>query len=295
MEGPVFYILDVFAEEKYTGNQLAVFRNTGELTDNDMQDIAREMNYSETTFITSEDEKQGGYDVRIFTPKTELPFAGHPTLGTAYIIQKEIIKKPVDTVTLNLPVGQIPVSITYKDNQADELWMKQVQPKFGEICEKNNFTEILGLNPDDIHDKFPIEEVSTGFFTFIVPLRTLDAVQKSRVNVKKFFNYSESMQAKVILVFTPETYTADNDLNVRFFADYLGIVEDPATGSANGCLAAYLVKHRYFGSNRIDIRIEQGIEIERPSLLLLRAQEDTDSIDINVGGRVQLIARGEFV
>ena len=111
MEKPTFCIVDVFAEKKFTGNQLAVFRFVKQLSDEQMQRIAKEMNYSETTFILSDDEEDGGYDVRIFTPETEVPFAGHPTLGTAFVIQSEIIKKPVKTVVLNLKAGKIPVSL----------------------------------------------------------------------------------------------------------------------------------------------------------------------------------------
>ena len=119
-------IVDVFAEEKYAGNQLAVVRYGRDLSDVTMQKIAREVNFSETTFITSDQEHDGGYDVRIFTPKEEIPFAGHPTLGTAYVIRKEIVTRPVDQVLLNLKVGQIPVSFSSEDI----LWMKQKEPTF---------------------------------------------------------------------------------------------------------------------------------------------------------------------
>ena len=115
-----FYIVDVFAEAKYTGNQLAVFINAADISDNQMQRIAKEMNYSETTFITSEDITDS-YDVRIFTPAQELPFAGHPTLGTAYVLQQEIIKHPVETINLNLKIGQIPVTLHYSGNSVEEL------------------------------------------------------------------------------------------------------------------------------------------------------------------------------
>ncbi|HEY9706832.1 MAG TPA: PhzF family phenazine biosynthesis isomerase, partial [Oculatellaceae cyanobacterium] len=130
MKELTFYIVDVFAVEKYTGNQLAVFTDAVALSETQMQRIAKEMNYSETTFITSTDLRDGGYDVRIFTPNKELPFAGHPTLGTAYIIQREIINEPVEKVNLNLKVGQIPVT-WHQTVDADEvLWMRQNPPTF---------------------------------------------------------------------------------------------------------------------------------------------------------------------
>ena len=122
-----FYIVDVFAEEKYAGNQLAVFRNARALSDIEMQRVAKEMNYSETTFILSDEKRDGGYDVRIFTPEKEVPFAGHPTLGTAYVIQREIVKEPIETVVLNLKVGQIPTTFSYSEEHGDVLWMKQLR------------------------------------------------------------------------------------------------------------------------------------------------------------------------
>jgi len=295
MEKPIFYIVDVFAEEKFAGNQLAVFRNVAGLTDSDMQKIAREMNYSETTFILNEEPENGGYNVRIFTPKVELPFAGHPTIGTAYIIQREIIKDKVNALNLNLKVGQIPVTIDYLDDSNDELWMRQKAPEFGDSLDIDSLAEILNIDRNDIMDQFPIQEVTTGFYTMIIPLKSLDAVKRARVSVDKLYDYTKDKKAKTILVFAKETYYQDNDLNVRFFADALGIQEDPATGSANGCLAGYLVRNKYFGTSGIDVRVEQGYEIERPSLLLLKAEEKNSNIEVNVGGNAILIGKGEFV
>ena len=295
MKRLTFYVVDVFAEERYTGNQLAVFRRARALPDTEMQRIAKEMNFSETTFILSDEKRNGGYDVRIFTPKTELPFAGHPTLGTAYVIQREIVKEPVETIILNLKVGQIPVTFSYSGNDADILWMKQIQPTFGQTFETESISQVLSLDAEDIDRRFPIQDVSTGVPSIIVPLKTLDAVKRARIDKDKYLKFIKQKQAKAILVFCPETYNKENDLNVRFFADYYGVPEDPATGSANGCLAGYLVKHRYFGKEQINVRVEQGYEIGRPSLLLLKAEDREGKIDVYVGGRVVMIAKGEFV
>jgi trans-2,3-dihydro-3-hydroxyanthranilate isomerase len=304
MKKRTFYIVDVFAERKYAGNQLAVLRDTKGLSDTQMQEIAKEMHFSETTFILSEEKRNGGvhhtvhtggYDVRIFTPEHEVPFAGHPTLGTAYVIQQEIIKEPVETVTLNLKVGQIPVTFDYKRKQINLLWMKQKNPTFGKIFDPVPISEVLSLDKKEIDHGFPIQEVSTGLPFIIVPLKSLKAVKQSKADKDKYFELIKDTDAKAILIFCPETYKKENNLNVRMFADYYGVPEDPATGSANGCLAGYLVKHRYFGKDRIDIRVEQGYEIGRPSLLFLRAEEKDDKIDVWVGGRVIMIAKGEFV
>ncbi len=290
-----FYIVDVFAEEKYTGNQLAVVRDARALSDEQMLQITREMNYSETTFILSDEQNNGGYDVRIFTPGSEVPFAGHPTLGTAYIIQKEIIKQSVEKVILNLKVGQIPVTFNDAGREQKILWMKQVEPVFAEILEPESVAEVLGIGMKDIDERFPVQEVSTGMPFVIVPLRTLNAVKRIKINWDKYFKLIENTQAKVILAFCPETYNHDNNLNVRVFCDYYDIPEDPATGSGNGCLAGYLVKHRYFGEEKIDVRVEQGYEIGRPSLLYLKAQDEDGKIDVNVGGKVVMIAEGQLV
>jgi len=295
MKNLTFYILDVFAEEKYAGNQLAVVREAARLSDGAMQKITKEMNYSETTFILSDDQRNGGYDVRIFTPEEEVPFAGHPTLGTAYVIQQAIIKEPTETIILNLKVGQIPVTFNYKGKDKDILWMKQKEPTFAQIIEPEPISEVLGIDKCDIDERFPIQEVSTGLFFMIVPLKTLDAVKRAKVARDKYFKLIEDTQAKMFLIFCPETYERDRDLNVRVFCDYYGIPEDPATGSGNGCLAGYLVKHRYFGSDEIDIRVEQGYEIGRPSLLYLRAEDKEGKIDVSVGGKVIMVARGELI
>ena len=289
-----FYIVDVFAEEKFAGNQLAVVRDAAGLSVSDMQNITKEMNYSETTFILSDDQKNGGYDVRIFTPAQEVPFAGHPTLGTAYIIQQEIIKEPLEKIILNLKVGQIPVTFNYTGKEKNVLRMKQIEPTFGQIIELEQISQVLGINTGDIDERFPVQEVSTGMFFIIVPLKTLDAVKRAKIARDKYFKLIKDRPAKAILVFCPETYSQENNLNVRVFVDYYGIPEDPATGSGNGCLAGYLVKNRYFGKDQIDIRAEQGYEITRPSLLYLRAENKEGQIDISVGGKVVIVARGQL-
>jgi len=291
MSGNPFYLLDVFAENKYSGNQLAVIRVRNPLSDNDMQRIAREINFSETTFILSETPRDGGYDVRIFTPGEEVPFAGHPTLGTAYVIRNEIARDTVDRIVLNLKVGQIPVTFG-KDGIA---WMKQLEPVFGKTLDRATLAPVLGLKLDEIDARFPIEEVSTGLPHILVPLRSLESLKRARVDRDLYFDLIKNTWAKPIMIFCPEPHEKKNDLSVRMFADAFGIPEDPATGSGNGCLAGYLVKHRYFGKPEIDIRSEQGYEIGRPSLLYLRANEADGKLHIHVGGKSVTVAKGELV
>ncbi len=331
MSGNPFTILDVFAESKFSGNQLAVIRVKYPLSDRDMQRIAREMNFSETTFITSETPRDGGYDVRIFTPGEEVPFAGHPTLGTAHVIREELIKvleshpprnplpsregqqlvtsplvgeagvrgafsdeikhNQADTIILNLKIGRIPVTFG-KDGIA---WMKQVEPTFGKRLTREVLAPVLGLDLAAIDERFPIEEVSTGLPHILVPLGTLSSLKQARVNRDRYYDLIKTTWAKPIMIFCPEPHEKENDISVRMFADAFGIAEDPATGSGNGCLAGYLVQHRYFGKPEIDLRSEQGYEIDRPSLLYLRANEAAGKINIHVGGKSVTIAKGELL
>lgn len=290
-----FNIVDVFAEEKYAGNQLAVVREAKELPDVEKQRIAREMNFSETTFILSDKKQKGGYNVRIFTPVQELPFAGHPTLGTAYVIQREIIRKRVKAVTLNLKIGQIPVIFSYRGKEADILWMHQMPPIFGQTFTRDVISRVLSIDETEIDGRFPIQDVSTGVHFIIVPLKDIDVLKKATIAREKYLDFVRNLEAKGILIFCPETHKIGNHLSVRVFVDYYGVPEDPATGSGNGCLAGYLVQHRYFGKANIDIKVEQGYEIGRPSLLLLRSEQRDGKIDVFVGGKVVSIAKGEFI
>ena len=289
MKKPTFYIVDVFAEEKFAGNQLAVFRSGAKLTSEQMQSIAREMHFSETTFIMSEEKYNGGYEVRIFTPVAEVPFAGHPTLGTAHIIRTEIATDAPGEVLINLKVGQIPVIF-----EEEISWMKQVPPEFGKKIDAASVAEVLGLRRSEIDERFPVEEVSSGLPHIIVPLKKFDSLKRVRVSLDKYYGLIKNTWAKPILIFCPESHEGLNNISVRMFADCYGVPEDPATGSGNGCLAAYLVKNRYWGKNKINVRSEQGYEINRPSLLYLKAEEMGGQINVFVGGKSITIARGEM-
>ncbi|MFW9938115.1 MAG: PhzF family phenazine biosynthesis protein [Candidatus Thorarchaeota archaeon] len=287
----IFYIVDVFTEIKFEGNQLAVFVCNEKLTTEMMQKIAKEMNFSETVFITSIDD----YEIRIFTPEMELPFAGHPTLGAAYVFQQKLIKGKLTTLLLNMKIGQIAVLFKYKGDTIKEMWMEQKQPTFYGFFLPDLIAEVLNLNEEDIDGRFQIQEVSTGIPFIIVPLKSLDAIRRAKLNREKYYELITNTQAKSILMFCPETYDRNNNLNVRVFCEAIGVPEDPATGSGNGCLAAYLVKHEYFGKKSIDIKVEQGYEIGRKSLLLLRAEEKGGKFYIGVGGNAKIIAKGELI
>ena len=284
-----FYIVDVFTiGRKYTGNQLAVY--LGDPPAALMQQLAKEINFSETTFVTSSQPENGGYNMRIFMPEVEVDFAGHPVLGTAFVIQREYIKRPVERLVLNLPIGPIPVTFG-----ADGIiWMRQNPPSFGARFGAAEMAAILNIDEDDIDSRYPIEEVSTGLAFALAPLRSLAAVQKARVKLDELRALLGAHDAIAPAIFCSETLHAENDIHVRVLDDIYGAPEDPATGSANGCIAAYLVKHRVFGGDRIAIRSEQGYQIGRPSLLHLEARETGGEIVVRVGGRVELVARGQL-
>lgn len=240
-----FYIADVFAEEKYQGNQLAVLIPARALSTEEMQRIAREINFSETAFILSGKQDNGGYDVRIFTPDAEVPFAGHPTWGTAFIIQQVSENCESNQITLNLEVGQILVTI--EDDQLIPI--------------------------EDMDSCFPIQIVSTGLPAVIVPLRSLEAVNRCEVHHDRYQNFIDTVIKANILGFAPETERKENDLSVRVFLDDPGFPEDLATGSANGNLAGYLVTHNFFESKNIGCRVEQGFQMGRPSILTIQAEQ----------------------
>ncbi len=283
-----FYIVDVFAEEKYAGNQLAVIRGGADLPDEALGKIALEMNFSETAFVLSDEETDGGFDVRIFTPGQEVPFAGHPTLGTAYVIRHEILDKPVDRITINLKAGNIPVTF------GDVLWMRQLPPAFGPTLDPAATARALNIARSDLDDRFPVQEVSTGLPAIIVPLRDLDALGRCRVDWDRYLKLAGP--GKNLYVFCPGSHEGGpGNLSARMFADDLGIAEDPATGSAAGCLAGYLDEHRYLQTDSVDVQVEQGYEIGRPSLLYLRASREEEAIIVHVGGKVEMVARGELL
>lgn len=283
-----FHIVDVFTERRYAGNQLAVVESRGELSDTEMQRIAAEMDYSETTFIESFDAS-GGYDVRIFTPAEEIPFAGHPTLGTAAVLRERTAEDGdrASDIALDLPVGTIPVR-TERDGERETLWMIQQQPEFGERLDREPVAAALSLSMDDLSGAYPVQVVSTGLPTIIVPLTGRTALEAATIDQSAYDALVESRDAKNVFVFCDEPRNDENDLAARMFAPYHDVPEDPATGSANGCLAGYLAAH---DSDSVALRVEQGYEMGRPSLLHLRADSEET---VEVGGSVVRVATGEL-
>ncbi|RST59358.1 PhzF family phenazine biosynthesis protein [Siminovitchia terrae] len=285
-----FYIVDVFAKNKYEGNQLAVCLPDENIEQEEMQAIAKETNFSETTFIMSGLQENGGYDVKIFTPDSEIPFAGHPTIGTAFIIQQLFEDHKAAEIKLNLKVGQVPVVF---ENQY--AWMTQNQPVFGTEIDVETIAKSLQIDIEDINNDYPVQVVSTGLPSIIVNLKTLDAVNRCKVNHQVYDEMLEKIGDANLFVFTEETIHPENDLHARVFMFTSGHLEDPATGSANGNLAGYLLKHNFFNKNNISYSVEQGYSIGRPSLLKIKAKKNDDNFLIQVGGSIFVIAEGKWL
>ncbi len=284
-----FFIVDVFTiGRKYTGNQLAVY--LGNPPTALMQQLAKEINFSEITFVTSEAPENGGYNTRIFMPEVEVDFAGHPVLGTAYVIQRELIGEPVAELTLNLALGPIKVSF----GAEEVIWMRQQAPRFGHRFSAADLARVLNIAEDDIDSRYPILEVSTGLPFVLVPITSLDALQRAWVNLDRLRALLGAHEAIGPAIFCRETLHGENDLHVRVLDDIYGAPEDPATGSAAGCIAAYALEHGYIAGDRLSLRAEQGYQIGRPSLLHMEASREDQEIIIRVGGQVELVARGQL-
>jgi trans-2,3-dihydro-3-hydroxyanthranilate isomerase len=281
-----FYIVDVFAERPYAGNQLAVVLGAGDLTGDTMQKLAAETNFSETTFVTSAPEHDGGYRVRIFTPAREIAFAGHPILGTAWVIRHRVAPEVSDSIRLNLIVGQIPVTFESSAESGDMAWFLAPPVSLGPTCPRKRIAAALGVSPEDIVTQTPVQQLSAGTSAMIVPLRSLEALRRSRLDLETFAPLASQGFPPLVYLFCPETHQPQNDLCARFFFEAHGVREDPATGNGAAFLGAYLLEHEVFPGSDLSLRIEQGYEVGRPSLVRLRARMVGHAREVSVGGSV---------
>jgi trans-2,3-dihydro-3-hydroxyanthranilate isomerase len=286
------HIVDVFAERAYAGNPLAVVLAADGFTDEAMQLIAAEMNFSETTFVSSAPGREGGIGVRIFTPARELDFAGHPILGTAWVVRHHL--GAPDPVRLDIGAGQIPV--TFEDTAEGEVvWFTAPPATFGPSCPPPAMAAALGITAEDIETRTPVQQLSSGTSAVIVPLRSLDALGRAQFDLAAYRSLAVEGFPPLVYLFCRETHHSRNDLCVRFFFEAHGVREDPATGSGAAFLGAYLAKHRVYAKPDLFLRIEQGYEVHRPSLVLLRVRTSGAATEVSVGGRVVGIARGELL
>jgi len=267
-------IVDVFAETPLAGNQLAVIRDAGALSTEQMQAVAREMNFSETTFVLSDEDERAR--VRIFTPDWELPFAGHPTLGTAWVIRGKR-----SSVTLALDAGDVPVTF----EASERAWMVPPKVSLGDVYPAARAAELVGLDADDVDDAFPVQVASVGPQFLILPVKDRAALGRASLDGRL---HGERLRAgepvQCVFVFSSEPHHDDAHYSARMFFESAGVREDPATGSANTAFAAYLRAHR---GALGDVIVDQGVEMKRPSRLYLDVRQI-----IRVGGRVQPVVTG---
>ena len=291
-----YALLDVFAEAPLEGNQLAVFCDARGLSTEEMQAIARETRLSETTFIlprTPEVERERGVQVRIFTPREELSFAGHPTLGTAtWLYLNHPVLAGAQSITLDLQVGQIPVSFSAQQNGLGVFGtMRQNDPVFGQMHDRAEVAHAMGLSIDDLDPALPIQTVSTGMPFCIVPLRSLEVAARLSVPQQTAQPYLARAGARFFYCITRADVASGAHWHARM-QFYNG--EDPATGSASGCAISYLVRHS-LAEPGAQIIIEQGVEMLRPSRIYASASRDGDRVrDVLVSGRTIPIATGRF-
>ena len=281
-----FYIVDVFAEEKYAGNQLAVFLDADGLNTEQMQKIAREINFAESTFITSIQLENNSASIRIFTAEHEMQFAGHPVIGTSWVLMNKIIESQPQDFKLSVPIGEIPI-----EQSGDLVWLLAAQPQFWDVFAKEGFLSFSNLRADDFDDKFPIQEVTTGSAFVIIPLKNKKALENLNLELVKMKEWLH-------------THCRTNHRSLYFYCfdegklysrmlciEHNQIMEDAATGSASTCLQAFLLKYH---SAEIKIVNHQGDFINRTSRIYFEGKLSGDHFDIKIGGKTQFVAKGEW-
>jgi trans-2,3-dihydro-3-hydroxyanthranilate isomerase len=298
-----YHLVDVFTDRAFGGNQLAVFTDGRGLSSELMQAIARELNLSETTFVLPPADPLNDYRVRIFTPAVELPMAGHPTIGTSFILARERLAASavrMNTITLEEGVGPIPVNIEWSDDAPAFLEMRQLLPTFGPtFTDAALIAEMLSLEPDAITETgLPMEVVSCGLAFLFVPLRDLEAIRGIRFRLDVWERALRDFASSQVFVFTRETEVAGSTVHSRMFAPAMGVSEDPATGGASGPLGCYLVHHKVAPADGVSECVsEQGIEMGRPSFIKIRIELDEkgEISAVRVGGQCHFMGEGQLV
>ena len=289
-----YLLYDVFTDAALTGNQLAVFTDARDVPVAAMQRIARELNLSETTFVLPAERDDTDVRMRIFTPAVELPMAGHPTIGSTFALAKSGLIAPGRAqFTFGLNVGPTPVELQWDGDDVRFVWMSQRIPAFGRVVDRAAVATALGLTVDDVREDLPVQEVSCGVPYLIVPLTDAAAVARAVPDGAALRRLGEAIGGPLPLYLfaaTPTEYLA------RMFGPGLGVLEDPATGSAAGPLGGYLVQYaQRHGDDACRIVIHQGASMNRPSVLHVSVDGDAGAItSIKVGGAAVLVGRGEL-
>jgi len=281
-----FYIVDVFADKKYAGNQLAVFLDAGNLSSEEMQQMAREINFAESTFVTKLDQENNKAEIRIFTPAQEMQFAGHPIIGTSWVLMNKVFDHSPSEIKLEVPIGPIAIHKT-----EDLIWLKAAQPKFWDTFSKIDFTFFSNLQASDFENQFPIQEVTTGSAFVMVGLSSKRALENLVLDKDKTEEWLKNhcKTAHRALYFY---YLEGSKLYSRMLCiEHNQLVEDAATGSASTCLQAFLLKYHL---PEFELTNHQGNYIGRPSEIYFKGKLTDDHYDINIGGKAQFVAKGEW-
>jgi trans-2,3-dihydro-3-hydroxyanthranilate isomerase len=295
-----FVQIDVFSSKRLQGNPLVVFLDARGLTDAEMQDLAREINLQETTFVLPREpvvEREHGVRVRIFTPEEEIPFGGHPTLGTAMVLRKRLLSgkaaAPVPQIVLDLKVGKIPVAFTDEKSGTAFGEMQQIEPVFGQVHERETVAALIGVSSAEIDDEGPIQTISTGLPYAIVPLRNLRTLQSLNPDSRKVRAYFEHAADMTDFYYITRD-TQDPAVDVRARGLFSTGGEDAATGSAAGCAISWMVRNGAAKSGQL-VHIEQGVEMKRPSQIFARAEKQGGKIlNVRVGGHAVEVMEGEY-
>ncbi len=291
-----YYTLDVFTDVTFGGNQLAVFPDASKIPDNQLQKIANEMKLSETTFIYPTEHSDCDYKVRIFTPVQELPMAGHPTLGTAYVLTsfENLSGKDELTMTLEEGVGPIKVDILIENGVPGLITMQQYNPRISAPFEdRDAIAKLLSLRENQLVSDLPIQILDCGVPYMMVPVKDLKSVESIKFRLDVYDDLYQEHRIPFTLAYTLETVHLQNDVHCRMFAPEAGVLEDPATGSAHGPLGGYLAIHEILGAGDIQFVSEQGYELGRPSQLNVAIQKNGDQISkVLVGGRCVPVGEG---
>ena len=287
-----FYQVDVFTDHIFGGNPLAVFTDGQCFREEDLQMVAREMNLSETTFVYPSTRDEADFDVRIFTPTREIPFAGHPTLGTAYVLRKNgWVTKDKNPIRLNFKAEIIPVW-----SEKDKDFMQHPAAKtLYELDHSEKIAKALGLSLTHLDGTLPVQVVSTGFPALLVPVGSLQAMKEITLNSQTLHEILEPLEIDMIYPFCRETVRTENTVHSRAFAPGLGITEDPATGSVAGAMGAYWASLENNQDIEIAMVIEQGYEMERPSIINVEVSKQGGKAQkIRVGGQTQPVFTGRM-
>lgn len=293
-----YCLVDVFTNRPFGGNPLAVFTDARGLSPSLMQAIAKELNLSETSFVLPADNPAHHYHVRIFTPAVELPMAGHPTIGTAFVLAHEHLiqtTEPETTVLFEEAVGIIPVTLTAKEGYLHSIQMSQPLPTFGsQFPEREAIAQMLSLDLAALDTALPLEVVSCGVPFLFVAVKNMAAMRAIRFRQDVWEHVLRDFEAPHLFVFTQEVEMAGSTVHSRMFAPAMGIAEDPATGAASGPLGCYLVRHGNVRTAKTtQIISEQGFEIGRPSFIQVTIeQKGKDITGVHVGGQCYFMGEG---